>query len=89
MLPGPSRPHDRIDLADVKNRFSQLCNDRSLDCSKKVSVDVLGQNYEVTHGALAIAAVTSCTTATDASMMISAGVLARNASKAVFIRSHG
>lgn len=79
---GPSRPHDRIDLADVKNRFSQLCNDRSLDCSKKVSVDVLGQNYEVTHGALAIAAVTSCTTATDASMMISAGLLARNASKA-------
>ena len=79
---GPSRPHDRIDLADVKNRFSQLCNDRSLDCSKKVSVDVLGQNYEVTHGALAIAAVTSCTTATDASMMISAGVLARNAIKA-------
>lgn len=79
---GPSRPHDRIDLADVKNRFSQLCNDRSVDCSKKVSVDVLGQNYEVTHGALAIAAVTSCTTATDASMMISAGVLARNASKA-------
>ena len=79
---GPSRPHDRIDLADVKNRFSQLCNDRSLDCSKKVSVDVLGQNYEVTHGALGIAAVTSCTTATDASMMISAGVLARNASKA-------
>lgn len=79
---GPSRPHDRIDLADVKNRFSQLCNDRSLDCSKKVSVDVLGQNYEVTHGALAIAAVTSCTTATDASMMICAGVLARNAIKA-------
>lgn len=79
---GPSRPHDRIDLADVKNRFSQLCNDRSLDCSKKVSVDVLGHNYEVTHGALAIAAVTSCTTATDASMMISAGALARNASKA-------
>ena len=78
---GPSRPHDRIDLVDVKNRFSQLCSDRSLDCSKKVSVDVLGQSYEVTHGALAIAAVTSCTTATDASMMISAGVLARNASK--------
>lgn len=78
---GPSRPHDRINLVDVKNRFSQLRSDRSLDCGKKVSVDVLGQSYEVTHGALAIAAVTSCTTATDASMMISAGVLARNASK--------
>lgn len=79
---GPSRPHDRIGLADVKNRFNQLCGERSLDSGKKVSVDVLGQSYEITHGALAIAAVTSCTTATDASMMISAGVLARNASKA-------
>lgn len=79
---GPSRPHDRIDLADVKNRFNQLCGERSLDPGKKVSVDVSGHSYEITHGALAIAAVTSCTTATDASMMISAGVLARNASKA-------
>lgn len=79
---GPSRPHDRIDLDNVKERFKALCAERSLDCSKKATVDVLGQVYEVAHGALAIAAVTSCTTATDASMMIAAGVLARNASKA-------
>ena len=79
---GPSRPHDRIDLDNVKERFETLCAERSLDRSKKATVDVLGQGYEVTHGALAIAAVTSCTTATDASMMIAAGVLARNASKA-------
>jgi aconitate hydratase len=79
---GPSRPHDRIDLIDVKKRFNALCEERELDLSEKVLVDVLGQSYEVTHGALAIAAVTSCTTATDASMMLSAGVLARNAAKA-------
>lgn len=79
---GPSRPHDRIDLIDAKKRFNALCEERELDLSKRVSVDVLGQSYEVTHGALAIAAVTSCTTATDASMMLSAGVLARNAAKA-------
>ena len=79
---GPSRPHDRIDLAKVKDRFEAICSERSLDRSKTVSVDVLGQRYEITHGALAIAAVTSCTTATDASMMLSAGVLARNAAKA-------
>lgn len=79
---GPSRPHDRINLSDVKGRFNEICEERSLDRSKKVSATVMGQSYEVTHGALAIAAVTSCTTATDASMMISAGLLARNASKA-------
>ncbi len=79
---GPSRPHDRIDLAKVKSRFDALCAERSLDKSKTVSVDVLGQSYEISHGALAIAAVTSCTTATDASMMLSAGLLARNAAKA-------
>ncbi len=79
---GPSRPHDRIDLNNVKSRFEAICDERSLDRSKTVSVEVLGQSYEVTHGALAIAAVTSCTTATDASMMLSAGVLARNAAKA-------
>ena len=79
---GPSRPHDRIDLAKVKDRFEAICSERSLDRSKTVSADVLGQRYEITHGALAIAAVTSCTTATDASMMLSAGVLARNAAKA-------
>ena len=79
---GPSRPHDRINLTDMKKRFGELCDERSLDRSKTASATVLGHGYEVTHGALAIAAVTSCTTATDASMMISAGVLARNASKA-------
>ncbi len=79
---GPSRPHDRIDLSQVKSRFEGICSERSLDRSKTVSVDVLGRRYEITHGALAIAAVTSCTTATDASMMLSAGVLARNAAKA-------
>ncbi len=78
---GPSRPHDRIDLSKVKDRFEAICDERSLDRSKTVSVDVLDRSYEVTHGALAIAAVTSCTTATDASMMLSAGVLARNAAK--------
>lgn len=78
---GPSRPHDRIDLANVKKRFADICAQRSLDSGKKATARIMGQEYELTHGALAIAAVTSCTTATDASMMVSAGVLARNASR--------
>lgn len=76
---GPSRPHDRIDVAEAKQTFETICEKRNLDTNKTVEVDILGQKHTLTHGALAIAAVTSCTTATDASMMLSAGVLARNA----------
>lgn len=79
---GPSRPHDRIDVAKVKQSFEAICAQRNLDTQKTVEVELLGEKYALTHGALAIAAVTSCTTATDASMMLAAGVLARNAAAA-------
>ena len=81
-IAGPSRPHDRIDVSSAKQAFDRICSDRGLDGDKCVSVELLGQTHELTHGALAIAAVTSCTTATDASMMLAAGVLARNAAQA-------
>lgn len=79
---GPSRPHDRIDVAKAKQSFEAICAQRNLDTQKTVEVELLGEKYALTHGALAIAAVTSCTTATDASMMLAAGVLARNAAAA-------
>lgn len=79
---GPSRPHDRIDVAKAKQSFETICAQRNLDTQKTVEVELLGEKYALTHGALAIAAVTSCTTATDASMMLAAGVLARNAAAA-------
>lgn len=78
---GPSRPHDRKDFASMKASFEQICQSRNLDLNKSVSVEISGESHELSHGALAIAAVTSCTTATDASMMLSAGILARNALK--------
>ena len=76
---GPSRPHDRINVSEAKETFERICADRKLDMEKKVEVTLEEETHELTHGALAIAAVTSCTTATDASMMLAAGVLARNA----------
>ena len=78
---GPSRPHDRKDFASMKASFEEICQSRNLDLNKSVSVEISGESHELSHGALAIAAVTSCTTATDASMMLSAGILARNALK--------
>ena len=78
-LAGPSRPHDRFNFDDAKAKFDMVCAERGLDLDDTVTVSFDGQDVRLTHGALAIAAVTSCTTATDASMMLTAGLLARNA----------
>ena len=81
-IAGPSRPHDRIEWADAKRAFLGICDQRGLDMGKTVQVELDGQKHELTHGAIAIAAVTSCTTATNATMMLACGALARNAAAA-------
>lgn len=81
-IAGPSRPHDRIPLAEAQERFRAVCDERGLDLDRRVAVDLDGATHELTHGALAIAAVTSCTTATDPSMMLAAGLIAKKAAEA-------
>ena len=81
-IAGPSRPHDRIPLAEARERFRAVCDERGLDLGRHVAVDLDGATCELTHGALAIAAVTSCTTATDPSMMLAAGLVAKKAAEA-------
>ncbi|MEE0704808.1 MAG: aconitate hydratase AcnA [Adlercreutzia sp.] len=77
-IAGPSRPHDRIPLADARERFRAICDERGLDCAT-AHVEIDGTDYRLGHGWIAIAAVTSCTTATDPAMMLTAGLVARNA----------
>ena len=78
---GPSRPHDRMDLASAGARFREICAERGL-AEERATVEIAGAEYELTNGAIAIAAVTSCTTATDPAMMLACGLMARNAAKA-------
>lgn len=80
-IAGPSRPHDRIAWADAKKSFEAICASRGLD-EKTVEVDIAGTKATLTHGALAIAAVTSCTTATDPAMMLACGLIAKKAAAA-------
>lgn len=77
-ISGPSRPHDRMDIGQVRERFCQLCEERGLARTPH-AIQVNGQECQVTDGAIAIAAVTSCTTATDPEMMVQAGLLAKKA----------
>ena len=81
-MAGPSRPHDRFDIADGKSRFEAICESRGLNMGASAQVDLAGETHELTHGAIAIAAVTSCTTATDPRMMLACGLLAKKAAEA-------
>ncbi len=72
---GPSRPHEFIAASTAQIRFRTLCAERDLNLYRTQNVD----GHELRHGAIAIAALTSCTTAADPAMMVAAGLLARNA----------
>lgn len=81
-LAGPSRPHDRFAFDSAAHRFGEICAERGVDCARRVTVDIDGVPTELRDGALAIAAVTSCTTATDPAMMLAAGLVAQKAAEA-------
>lgn len=81
-IAGPSRPHDRISFMGARDRFEAICAERKVEAGKSVQVEIDGESYELTHGAIAIAAVTSCTTATDPAMMLACGIVAKNAAEA-------
>ncbi|MEF9841872.1 MAG: aconitate hydratase AcnA [Raoultibacter sp.] len=80
-IAGPSRPHERIALAGAKSAIEKICADRELT-DTRVLVEIDGVTHALTHGAIAIAAVTSCTTATDPSMMLACGLIAQKAADA-------
>ena len=83
-LAGPSRPHNRVTPSGLKERFetSSATHGHS-DMGERWSVTCEdGSEHELGHGTLAIAAITSCTTATDPAMMVAAGLAARRAHEA-------
>ncbi|QWT17066.1 aconitate hydratase AcnA [Collinsella sp. zg1085] len=79
VLAGPSRPHNRVDIANLKERFEGVAKEHGRTLGESFTVSFNETNYAITHGALAIAAITSCTTATDPAMMIAAGLCAQRA----------
>ena len=77
-LAGPSRPHDRVSVSGLKGRFETAALEAGRDLGESFEVEGVGR---LSHGAIAIAAITSCTTATDPAMMVAAGLLARHAAE--------
>jgi len=80
-LAGPKRPQDRIALKEVKSGFATSMDKefgKSSEAKKRVKVS--GKNYDLGHGDVVIAAITSCTNTSNPNVMIGAGLLARKAS---------
>tara|TARA_Y100001934_G_scaffold2207_1_gene3395 strand:+ start:2262 stop:4946 length:2685 start_codon:yes stop_codon:yes gene_type:complete len=75
-LAGPRRPQDRVSLSEMPNNFANELP--SWDKSKGVTA-VKGEDYSLDDGAVAIAAITSCTNTSNPSVLIAAGLVARNA----------
>ncbi|WP_413229345.1 aconitate hydratase AcnA [Gulosibacter sediminis] len=78
-IAGPRRPQDRIELDNAKTQFESDLNNYASEASKPVTVSNNGAEFELDHGHVGIAAITSCTNTSNPSVMMAAGILARNA----------
>ena len=81
-LAGPKRPQDRVLLSSLAEQFTtaDFPSFSGLNSyAQKRSVSVAGTDYDLTDGAVAIAAITSCTNTSNPSVMIGAGLVARKA----------
>jgi aconitate hydratase len=81
-LAGPKRPQDRVALSNVKAGFLDALDKefrKSAEADKRFKVK--GKKHDLGHGDVVIAAITSCTNTSNPSVMIGAGLLARNARK--------
>ena len=76
-IAGPKRPQDRIELDKAKESFAKDLTAYGAGKAKEVSVG--GERFTIDNGHVAIAAITSCTNTSNPSVMLAAGLLARNA----------
>jgi aconitate hydratase len=84
-MAGPNRPEKFVPLQDIKAGFQSALDQpkdqagfaKAGEQAKRVKVD--GKNYDLGHGDVVIAAITSCTNTSNPSVLIGAGLLARKA----------
>ena len=86
-LAGPKRPQDRVDLSEMKSHFNHSLTHKlghhghGLSETELSNSSKVGEDFELNHGDVVIAAITSCTNTSNPGVMLAAGLLARNARK--------
>jgi aconitate hydratase len=81
-LAGPKRPQDRVVLGGVAEGFTKVMTEEFRKGGElKKRAPVADANHDIGHGDVVIAAITSCTNTSNPSVMLAAGLVARNARK--------
>jgi aconitate hydratase len=82
-LAGPKRPQDRVPLTKASTAFNtELTKGLGVPANDVATrIPVNGKNYDLGHGDVVIAAITSCTNTSNPYVMIAAGLVARKANK--------
>ncbi len=78
-IAGPKRPQDRVLLTEARESFIEALASYTQDPAAVARTSINGQDVEFGHGAVTIAAITSCTNTSNPSVMIGAGLLAKKA----------
>ncbi len=94
-LAGPRRPHDKVGLHEVRSSWTKVLPELVATAKKvkdpkalpesalatRVPAEYNGERFELGHGNVVIAAITSCTNTSNPSVLMAAGLLARNAAE--------
>lgn len=87
-LSGPKRPHDRVRMSVLKQEFNKALTNKvgfdgfglkKEDLNRSATLSYSGKDHKLKHGAVAIAAITSCTNTSNPDVMLAAGLLAKHA----------
>ena len=78
-LAGPKRPQDRVLLSEARESFEAALPGYTREPATVVETAIDGEPVEIGHGAVAIAAITSCTNTSNPYVMIGAGLVAKKA----------
>ena len=79
-LAGPKRPEGRVSLSDAKAGFMSAMDTeykKAGEIARRVKVE--GKNFDIGHGDVVIAAITSCTNTSNPAVLMAAGLLAKKA----------
>ncbi len=76
-LAGPKRPQDRVSMIDMKTAFDSALELEGRADTKDIKVKV--GDYELGHGSVVLAAITSCTNTSNPAVMLASGLLAKKA----------
>jgi len=76
---GPKRPQDRVTLGDIGANFDLLLETSGRKQQADAEFAVAGEPFQLKHGAVVIAAITSCTNTSNPNVLMAAGLVAKKA----------